>query len=448
MKRNLNRWWLPLSILLLSLDLVFSFYQHSKQAMQGDLVAIVLPQEHYAPILERPFGFEAVFGGERYAGSNRYMIHQSLYLYYNHVPNWFSAWMNPVDSLYTATALFKTLLQLGLCLLLAAYAFGAFALRDWRFWVIALCMAAFFQTFGFRSQMGIIDPSIVYTFFYAFPLGLLMLFFFPWYQLIIGEKKQFSSWMYPIWALLAVFLAFSGPLVPPLAVMIGSVLLLHAFWKKTHRASWLLVSLVLFCLYSLYLGTFNAENAAGPPLAERYALLAKGLFDIITNKIAWPVLLLALGLSFWQFHKNKLTSGYPQLGPLLLVLGGIMLAYLLLLPLGGYRSYRPDIIRYDTLMPVTFFVLVALGSLSYRLFLEKKRHSYFVVLGLLLLVFWNADRTKAGNACERAALLEMSRTGVADFPEDCAVLSWKPVEEAYEREGIERMLERWGIISR
>lgn len=42
-------------------------------------------------------------------------------------------------------------------------------------------------------------------------------------------------------------------------------------------------------------------------------------------------------------------------------IGVFSLFYILLLPLGGYRDYRPNVLRHDTILPITLsliFVLV------------------------------------------------------------------------------------------
>ncbi|MEZ4686867.1 MAG: hypothetical protein R3B47_12620 [Bacteroidia bacterium] len=428
------------------LDLAYSFFQHSQQAMQGDLMAVVLPQEHYAKVLEEPFGLAALLNGERYAGSNRYMIHEALYLYYNHVPQLLHAFFDPVESLYIATAFFKTMLQLGLCLLLAAYAFGAFALRDGRFWAIALCMAAFFQTLGFRSQMGIIDPSIVYTFFYALPLGLLLLFFYPWYRLVVFGKKDeklMPGWLYPVWTLLALFLAFSGPLVPPLAVMFGGILLLYAFWQKQHRASWLLFLYTNQPVQPLY-RHLQCRKCRRPFPPER------------CTPPAWPERNDAeqarLAAAFARAGAGRMAISQPGAAPPISRSGQSLCSlrvscwFTCCCCRWRLPAYRPNIVRYDTFMPVTFFVLIALGSLAYRVILAKKRPAYFVVSGLLLVIFWNADRPKNARECEYTALKSMLQSGEVLFPENCSVLSWKPVTDGYEREGIVQILGRWGIL--
>lgn len=434
---------IAICVTLLLADLAYSFYQHMQQPIHGDLVAIVLPEPHYAKVLEEPFGFAAIIDGERYAGSNRFMIHRSLKAWFDHVPHFLQHFTDPVTSLYAASAIFKTLLQLFLCLILAAYMRGAFAWRDWRFWLIALCVAPFIQVFGFRSQMGIIDPSIVYTFFYAFPLSLLLLFFFPFYT-----GHTLPRWQRIAWVLLATFLAFSGPLIGPLAVLTcGALLILDLFFFSEGKYNRLLLGYLLAAsLYSVYLGSFNVENGAGPAVLERYALMPQGLARMILNKLAWPAIIIASVVSLILYRKKGLHITYPQRWNAILIMFAILGAYLLLLPLGGYRPYRPYIIRYDTFMPGTFIILIALGSTAFRIISQQAKSWYSLIIIALLFIFWNADRPKPANACEKAYLTQIGKEPQKPFPDDCAVLSWKPVKSPQEAESIRAMLERWGIV--
>ncbi|MFK7970414.1 MAG: hypothetical protein AB8F95_08610, partial [Bacteroidia bacterium] len=350
--------------LLLALDLGYSLYQHRQMPMHGDLVPLVLPSEHYTQVLEEPFGFAAAIDGERYAGSNRYMIHRSLKLYFDHVPRWLQSIASPVESLYLASALFKTILQLLLCLVIAAYIMAAFRWRDWRYWLAVLCVSAFMQTFGFRGSMGVIDASIVYTFFYAFPLWLLLVFFFPFFQAAIHGQAVWTlkRWQQLTWPLLVVFLAFSGPLVAPLAILVcGSLLAFYLVQKKINLAPYttFIISLMLgISLYSMYVGSFNLENGEGPSILERFMLMPTGLVKMLFTKIGWPLILILFGLSLFLFVKKGFNKTYPRIWQVILFLLALLGAYLLLLPFGGYRPYRPYIIRYDTFLPGTIIMIM------------------------------------------------------------------------------------------
>jgi len=65
--------------------------------------------------------------------------------------------------------------------------------------------------------MGLIDKSITYTFFYALPLMLLLLFYVQFYVAIYLKKKARVGVASKISALLlTIILLFSGPLISPI----------------------------------------------------------------------------------------------------------------------------------------------------------------------------------------------------------------------------------------
>jgi hypothetical protein len=50
---------------------------------------------------------------------------------------------------------------------------------------------------------------------------------------------------------------------------------------------------------------------------------------------------------------------------ILMWIGIFTFMYIMLLPFGGYRPYRPRIIRYDTFMPVTIALIYYFGASTY-----------------------------------------------------------------------------------
>jgi hypothetical protein len=130
--------------------------------------------------------------GERYAAPNRFFAHWTMAHYFRHVPLALQSFLSPIDSVYAAAALAKTAIQLLLIWLLAA-----------------AVITPLFQTFGYNGLMGVIDKSVTFTFFFALPMGLLLLFFLPFYK-----KMRMPAAMQAGWAFLALFLALNGPLVP------------------------------------------------------------------------------------------------------------------------------------------------------------------------------------------------------------------------------------------
>lgn len=72
----------------LALDSVYTFLQHHRVALDGDLSSLVLPSPYYEPVLDSPFGWDAVTGEEVYASTNRFFVHWSMYHYYRKGPQW------------------------------------------------------------------------------------------------------------------------------------------------------------------------------------------------------------------------------------------------------------------------------------------------------------------------------------------------------------------------
>lgn len=452
-----------LPILLLA-DLGYTYIQQLEVSIKGDLVFITAPISYYQNVLEDPFGWEAVSQQKEVAGVNRYMIHASLKTYFDHVPLWFHSFLDPVASVYTASALFSTLLQLCFYLVLASYIMGGFLWEKWRFWLAVLGIAPLFQIFGYHSTMEVFNQSIVYTFFYAFPLLILLIFFLPYYISFAHPHRKASVTLsipkLVIWSGMAVWLAFSGPLVGPLAILICGGLLGYAVvlvpkqQQMGKKSLGLLIFFLLISLYSYYVGTFNAENPTdGPDIWERFALLPQGLFRILTLKLGWPLLLLTWGISMLLFRKNELHKVYPQFVRTWQVLSLLIVAYICLLPLGGYRPYRPFIIRGDTFIPVTLICFIGVGtwvkavltSFSWpRLGINQRL--YLALLGIVMLVFTFADKLPTRTHCEKDTLYVLLKDPETPFPPDCAVLSWDPVVWDKEEALIKTMLKRWEII--
>jgi hypothetical protein len=119
---------------------------------------------------------------------------------------------------------------------------------------------------------------------------------------------------------------------------------------------------MIFSLYVYYLGTFNVEsapNADAPDLLARYKLLFQGIYILLTYMPGLSLLLIyTIILSFILNRHYK--SMYAPFQKEHLILLAIIIVYIALLPLGGYRPYRPYIIRSDTSLPalaVLFFHL-------------------------------------------------------------------------------------------
>lgn len=455
---------------LLLLELGYSFVQYQHQTFDGDVVPIVLPIAHYQPILEQPFGVLAIRDGVSYAGPNRFFLHFSMYHYFRKMPIFLQNFVSPIGSIYLAASIFKLFVHSLLLCLLAVYVRACFSPARYTFLWAAVLIAPLFQTTQFNLYMGLISPAVTYTFAYGFFFAFLLLFFLPFHQKAMGQVAIIKKWniiTYALWAFLAFFVAFSSPLIPAVGLLVCPVLVLYFFYKKKlgHIIAlpkpliFLFSWFVLLCLYSFYLGTFNAENSDVMSIAERYQRLGIGIFRQLTTKIGFPLLMFFLLLNYGliQYIKRRTKPVY-QAGLIVKIQGLFKwiaifsCLYILLLPLGGYRYYRPYILRSDTLIPVllALYFLFGLSSLFLlKYFYHIRQKTYSFVLLVLLSFFTIADEPNFGkNACEKTALQQIAQStqNVVLLEEDCSVLAWKTTIVPSFSKDIATMLLYWNII--
>ncbi|MFT6718803.1 MAG: hypothetical protein ACJAY8_001201, partial [Sphingobacteriales bacterium] len=279
---------------------------------------------------------------------------------------------------------------------------------------------AFLQTCGYGNYIQLVDKSISYLFFYGLPL--MVLGFFVWFWIRVNKKTGWTLFTYTKLGGFLLFLAFSGPLTAPLMA------LFLLFWMGyQHRRGFLkqrhfILSGVVFlvCAYSFFLGKFNTvffqENIS---VLERYQRIPLGLWNTLTGKPWWlfyalPFVLFRLIFSEkWKAFKWDIFW---------FVLAAIAL-YLLLLPLGGYRPYRPLILRFDTFAPVYFCLIIGFISLTGSMLVELENQRKQIIAGsimlVFILVFTNADRfSKRDNSVEKEQLYSIMNSGCLDCKVD------------------------------
>jgi hypothetical protein len=441
-------------------DVCRSFNQHLHMPLDGDMALIVLPAEVFKATMKQPFGINAAIYGQRYHATNRAFAHWTMCLYFKTVPFAFQLFSSPLDSIYLSAALAKILFQILICYMLARYA----AAGSFRFSDLIISMAILtplFQTGGFNKYMGIIDQSITYSFFYALPVGLLLVFFFPFYRyFMLGEALNFSVPKHLLWLLFMVFLSFNGPLTCAIAtVAIGCTV---GFWffcrisgKKLPGMDGVVRNyLILFGLlaaYSLYVGTYNVENFSTPmPVNERYLNMLAGLQQIFFGNVAIPLLVVLMTLNAIILKKVAAKTGILRIAIPIII---FCLIYILLLPLGGYRIYRPNILRNDTAIPILiccFFIL----ALSTRRVLEgefKLKKMYVFLLCALLLFFHFSDsHISANNKSEKKAILEIvaSEKHTVVIYDYCTIMGYKPITDSLESSLNTELLQYWGVLDR
>jgi hypothetical protein len=468
--RAARPWVLLALVLAVVVGLVLTFIRKYHAPLDGDIAPIVWPRADYAHILRDPFGWEALTHQRLYAGPNRFFAHLGMFLYFRNVPLWLQRFLPPIDSLYATVALFNTGVQALLLYVLGWYASGTRHLGSLRLWLAMALMLPFFQTTGYYSQMGIVDNSATYNFFYGLPLALLLVLFWPLYRAASQGQPVHLPWpQLAAMLLLSVVLAFNGPIITGtvLVLLLGAELHLVRQRLRRPAAEWLrglpwrLVLLWAWlgglCLYSLYISRYNTENLTTSmrTLGERYQLLPTGVLHALTDRIGLLLLLLGCLVNVQLIRRvlPPTTQGLRLLRTLRWV-GLFALVYSLLLPLGGYRPYRPYILNHDSILPITVALVAFYGlSASYLLVQLRGRSQRWYGLAALAVacIYLNADRrlyAPDNNLRERAALTLLAQAGpapVVRLPTDCTVLSWQPITEPLSSTTCAELLEYWHV---
>lgn len=465
--------------ILLIADIGYSAYQHYHMPIGGDMAEVVMPSpgNGYYQVLQDPFGLNVLVKNESYPNPNRFFAHWSASAYFLNIPLLLQNFTDPIGSIYLAIAIAKTMIQLLIIYLLAVYISNKTKISDHRFLLAALLVTPFFQAAGFCRTLGIIDQSVIYTFFYALPLGLLMLFFLPFYRALFFNKKiKYGTARIVLLALLVIFLSLNGPLIPGVVLIICPLILL-ILWINNYRDSGVMkpsikkislsvkkipgLMLIMFLffsllsLYSLYIGRNNSLSLdESIPMLDRYLKIPEGLYNLLTKKIAFPLLLssIIINAMIIRFHyKNE--EGY-KIVRLCRWIGIFSIIYILLLPFGGYRGYRENIVRYDTIMPVTL-ALVYLFGLTSRFLVEnialKFRTVYLTGIAAVLIIFTVADQLKPGPyECERQAIMEIAASdeNPVSLDSDCPVMDWRKINDPQASTSNVELFQYWYVLDR
>ncbi len=462
-----NRSLPPLLLLLLGLELALAFGQYCQLPLDGDLAAIAVPAAWYQPVLHDPFGWAVLTRGAHYAATNRFFAHVALLGYLRAAPRGLQVLAAPIDSIYLAAALFDTAVQAALLALLAAYirlSSGSAWGRGWSL-LAAVLLAPLFQLSGYQAQMGIISRSLTYNFFYALPLALLLLWLLPFYQAWCRQQPLRLPWPQVLgWAGLAVVLAFNGPIVVAALGVVGllGVGASVAGWPAARSPHWwsgqalgLLTWFGGLSIWSLWVGRNNAENSHSFTLPGLYRLLPHGIFEELTSKLGLPLLLLFLLLNVQLVRRFGDVAESQRVRQVVRWVGAFAVVFVLLLPLGGYRPYRPFLLRNDSIMPILLGLLLAYGlTTTYLLRHLPARPRRWYIGGVVLFsgIFFNANHLwlHENNTCEREALARLARaqTEVVRLPPDCTIMAWEPCSNPQQSVVNAELLAYWGVTPR
>ncbi|MDB5229025.1 MAG: hypothetical protein JWN78_3218 [Bacteroidota bacterium] len=459
--KNKNLYFRYFIFLCFVLNIVYAFKQNYGKVLDGDIIHVVLPVSNYNEVLKDPFGINVLLYKKQYAGTNRYFSHETMYIWFRPVQKIISSFFkDKVTAIYVVSALFNTLIYVFVVLMMAAYLARNFSFKSNQFLLAVLMVIPLIHQNGWNESIGIIDHSVSYTFFYGLPLCLLLLYMFPFYKhAVTGDQAHisFSKARHILWALLAVYISFSGALIQPLVLMICPIILIFLVVKKRSFKSIPLsiriyfMWIIILCVYSFYIGRYNSENAAQVPgLHERYLLLMQGIPKFFSKTPAYIYILILFAVNIIILRKIKLQPDEKRIlraAPLVII---FCLIYIALLPLGGYRVYRPFIIRYDTFMPVTFIVLFYLAFTSLLVVSAKNKIyiSFIVIIGLIFLV--NDKPLFHANKCEKYYLRTLSHTkeDTLVFPKDCNIIEWHYSTTFSDSRSTSLMLTEWGITKK
>jgi len=455
-------------------DVCFSFKQYSRFPLDGDMAGGVVPANDVKKILADPLGISVLLKKEVYPNPNRFFAHWSVYKYFRTMPTFLQNFTSPIDSVYLSCTIAKIITQV-LLIFLLAYCASIYPNTKGKDTLLAAALITpLFQTEGYNRVIGIIDWSAAYTFFYAVPLIFTILFFLPFYNTyFLNKKNSFNIFTYLLLILLAIFISLNGPLIPGVAILVCPITLIyywHTLYKKTEEngvikkmyisASAIPKPLLFYfsllsflSLYSLYLGSFNSLNSSfNLPIYERYIRLAQGVKNLFTEGPAFPLIILMIllnvGIIIWKYNKEPDFSKVISI-PKCFVVFSIL--YILLLPLGGTRMYRPYIIRFDTIMPVTLgaFFLFSVTAL----FLLKKitgfyKLIYFAITFAFLFHYMDEDNSLFHNNIKEKAALEIiakSPEKIVEIPSDVTVLSWVKITDYTQSDLNATLIQCWGI---
>ncbi len=462
-------------LFLLMADLGASYVQYLDQSLDGDMARSLVPELQVQRVLDSPLGIRTIRENLPNGGPNRFFSHWIYREYLLYAPHVLQRFFSPIDSVYHACALGKLAIHSLLLLLLAMAISGTTNLLKWDLLLAAILVAPFFQTEGYHDFMGIVDRSTTYAFFYALPSALLLFYLLPVIlRTFHGRALRFGIVHRIIWIGLALVVCLSGPLNPGVILVLTVLLFLASVhrqvfmdsersWRSRLREGfrseykwlWLfLLPVILLSIYSLFLGRYNAETIVSQiPLWEMYQKLPEGVVRQFTRKLGFPILFLILAINTILIRRSGSTETGKKIISWLKWIGLFSILYILLLPLGGYRSYRPYILRYDTIMPITLSLFFVFGVSSRYLLYQlssRQRAWYIPVLIVVLAIFSNADRSERGKTtCERNALVEIaaSQDSVVVLSPSCSVLGWGLIHHPDESALNAELLTLWGVTT-
>lgn len=459
--------------LFLTADLSYSFVQHISKSLDGDMAGGLIPAKNKQTIFHDPIGISHLTKDFAFPNPNRFFAHRIFYDYFKNVPIFLQSFTNPIDSVYLSCAIAKIIIQFLLIFVISCYITASRKFFSTKFIITFTLITPLFQTNGYQTYMGIIDPSITYTFFYALPCALLLVFYLPFFNnsfYKINFPKNISVLFLLI--ILCIIISFNGPILTGVILIINFLYLCNKLINNFQQNKQLKIkhkilasifniprshfvyftTISTLSIYSLYLGandpTFPSEII---PVSERYFRLLSGLYYLLTQKIGLPLLILIILINLFFIKRNLKSSENNKFLTFISWIGIFAFLYIILLPLGGYRNYRPNILRYDTFMPITIALIFIYGKSSFELISHLKNNMkkvYIIFIIVISAIFTIADKPDFyRNECEKNNLKKIAQSpdNVVIIKNDCNILSWRKITDPKDSEINGELLKLWRI---
>ena len=187
-------------------------------------------------------------------------------------------------------------------------------------------------------------------------------------------------------------------------------------------------------------------------LASLYAKLPEGIYYQFTQKLGFPVLFSILLINTLFIKSNLKSTEGRKILDIFKWIGIFAAIYILLLPLGGYREYRQNILRYDTIMPITLSLMFIFGKTTIFILnhiSHRQKFWYIPLIILVIFIFTNSDKPEFDkNDCERNAINQIagSTESIVKIGNTCNVLSWSKIGHPQDSELQSKLLQLWGIF--
>lgn len=461
-------------VIIIVADVLFSFAQFYNTPLDGDLAGGIVPAEDVKPVLNSPFGLDVFLKDTRYPNPNRFFSHASLYGYFSTVPFLLQKFVDPITSIYLSCALIKIFIHCCLIGLLAYCISGTKRIFSFDYLLSVVLITPLFQVNYFRMDLGIVDKSMTYTFFYALPALFLLIYFVP---LCIHKYHSVDTSMNRIVKLLIISLAFvvclSGPLNTGVVLIVSGLFLLkewrsnylisvnrdkntrifEAIWKIPRLYWWYILPVCLLSVYSLFLGRYNTVEAhKSIPLFEVYKKLPLGFYHLFIQNTGFQLLFFILLINAILIYKYYPSEKGLKILRLYKWIGVFSVFYILLLPIGGYRTWRPEVLRYDTIIPITICLIFAFGYSTLLLIQNSSRSlllKYVPLLTGVLLIFTLFDKPNfEQNDCERNVLTKIyeSNQTYSNIDCGCKVMSWSVRKTKIGVDINTKALKKWRVI--